>query len=222
VATDSWVQRTKFVWFNAAMVLGVLIGFRLSPPMSVEFSVRVAVFCIAFFNLLFFGIVHRIAAATAQGGIRRNPYSELFLTVSERPAATVLAFIQLWGGARGLATAVTMSHTASSDYVKSLPNAGSIHTRLIVVSIVMVLMGGAWLLGAVGVWRTRKWAWWLTLCLNGLASATTIAIQVFRPHELLVDLGSTVAVIVLLLPSTRRAFHISAGTNLTSEVLPAS
>jgi len=220
VATDSWVQRTKFVWLNAAMVLGVLIGFRLSPPISVEWSARVIVFCLAFFNLFFFGIVLRITAATTQGSVRRDPYSELFVAVSERPAATVLACIQLWGGARGLATAVTMFRAASGDYVKSLPNAGSIQTRLILVSMVMVLMGAAWLLGAVGVWRTRRWAWWLTLCLNGLASATTIALQVFTPHEFLVDVGSTVAVIVLLVPSTRRAFHISGRSNLASEVLP--
>jgi hypothetical protein len=71
----------------------------------------------------------------------------------------------------------------------------------------MILVGLIWLIGAVGVWQAYKWAWWLSLFLNGLASATTIALQVLMRDQFLVDVLSTGAVLLLLLPSTRRVFR---------------
>lgn len=208
VAAESLVQRTKVVWINAAVVVGLLIGFRISVQVTAEWTARIAVFWLAFFNLLIFVVAPRLTAAKAEGGIGRNPYGELWAVVSARPAVTVLCCIQLWCAARSLATALTMFRTSTSDYVRGLPNSGNIHARLIASSIVMFFVGMLWLLGAIGLWRIRRWAWWLALCLNGLASATTIVLQAFVPHEFLVDIGSTVAIIVLLLPLTRRVFHI--------------
>ena len=52
--SKDWVYRTRVIWINAAVALGLLIGFRLSPPVTAEWSARIAVFLVAFLNLMFF------------------------------------------------------------------------------------------------------------------------------------------------------------------------
>jgi len=209
-ATESWVQRTKVVWLNASIVVGVLIGIWVSTPISAEWTARIAVFSVAFFNLMFFGVSPRLTPASAKGDVPRTPYLDLWRVIAERPVVTFLFCIQLWGVAQSLGTALSMSRATSSDYVKALPNSGNIKARLIGGCVLMFCVGMVWLLGAVGVWRIRKWAWWLVLCLNGLASGVAIILQMFTPHQFLVDIASTSAVVVLLLPSTRELFRVGS------------
>jgi hypothetical protein len=73
-----------------------------------------------------------------------------------------------------------------------------------------VLMGGVaalWMLGAVGLWRSRPWAWWLVLVLNGLAAAISCVLQVLKPDEFLLDPAATTAVVLLLIRSVRTEFR---------------
>jgi len=216
--SKDWVYRTRVIWINAAVALGLLIGFRLSPPVRAEWSARIAVFLVAFLNLMFFAVAPRPNATAAEGGSRRNAYGDLWAVITERPVVAAIFANQLWGGARSLGSALSMFRTSSSDYVKGLPNSGSIKTRLIVMSVLMLSVGVVWLLSASGVWRIRRWAWWLALCLNGLASGVTIFLQVFARNEFLVDIAATSAFVALLLPATRRLFKISGENQLLEQI----
>jgi hypothetical protein len=192
------------------MVCGVFLGFWYSDyVLSAEAISRIAVFSLAFFNILFFVVQPRLAGASVVEGKRRNPYHEFWIVISERPVIAALLFVQLWGTSRVLASVIMLLRTYNSDYVRGMHNPESINFRLIAGSVVMAFVGLVWLLGAVGVWQTHKWAWWLSLCLNGLASATTITLQLFKRDQFLVDVLSTGAVLLLLLPSTRRIFSLS-------------
>lgn len=216
MVSEGWVHWTRIIWINAAMVLGLLIGFRISTPVTADWTARIAVFMLAVFNLMIFVVAPRLAAV-GEYGIRRNPYGEFWTVIIERPVVTAICSIQLWGVARSLGSTITMFRTSSGDYVKGLPNSESIKTRLIVMSILMFCVGMVWLLGAIGVWRTRKWAWWLALCLNGLASTVTIFLQIFTRHSFLIDIASTTAFVALLLPSTRRLFLVSGDTHVVEQ-----
>jgi len=206
--SESRLKWTKVVWLNAVMVCGIWLGFWSShQSLSAQATSRIAIFFLAFFNMLFFVVQPRLAHASLEEGVRRNQYREFCTVLSERPVITALLFMQLWGAARSLASVITILRTYDSDYVRAMPNPGSINFRLIAASVSMILVGLIWLIGAVGVWQAYKWAWWLSLFLNGLASATTIALQVLMRDQFLVDVLSTGAVLLLLLPSTRRVFR---------------
>jgi hypothetical protein len=70
----------------------------------------------------------------------------------------------------------------------------------------LAAVGVLWLLSAIGLWQTRNWAWWLVLCLNGLASLITIVLQLLKRDQFLIDLLATGAVLLLLSSPTRKVF----------------
>jgi uncharacterized membrane protein (DUF2068 family) len=192
---------------NVAAVSGVLIGFRQSSQaLSAEATARIAVFLLAFVNLLFFVIRPRIRSMSAGDGIRPHPLTESWRVFSERPIVTALVSVQVWAVARVLGSIILMIRSYNSEYVRSLPNIQSVRSRLILVSVCLAAVGVLWLLSAIGLWQTRNWAWWLALCLNGLASLTTILLQLLKHDQFLIDVLATGAVILLLSSPTRKIF----------------
>lgn len=192
---------------NVAAVCGVFIGFwQSSQALSAEATSRTAVFLLAFVNLMFFVIRPRIKSISAGDGIRPHPLRETWHVFSERPIVTALVFVQVWAVARVLGSIILMLRTYNSEYVRSLPNIQSVRSRLILVSVCLAAVGVLWLLSAIGLWQTRNWAWWLALCLNGLASLITIVLQLLKRDQFLIDLLATGAVLLLLSSPTRKIF----------------
>jgi hypothetical protein len=162
MASSNFWQRTKFLWLNAAAICGLIVGFRLSSKMlSANASAYLVVFFLAFFNLIAFVVAPRLHAIPAGEGSRRNVYHELWIVLIEQPAITILFFIQLCAVARCFGSATLIFETASGNYVKGLSNAGSMYARLIGASILLLAVGLVWLWSAIGIWRARRWAWWL-------------------------------------------------------------
>ena len=71
----------------------------------------------------------------------------------------------------------------------------------------MAAVAALWLLAAVGLWRGDSWAWWLALILNGLAAAVTIALQLMKRDEFLLDPLAIAAVALLLYRPVRMQFR---------------
>lgn len=192
---------------NTAAICGVLIGFwQSSQVLSAEAISRTAVFLVAFVNLMFFVIRPRIRSMSAGDGVRPHPLRESWRVFSERPIVTALVFVQVWAVARVLGSIILILRSYNSEYVRSLPNIQSTRSRLILASVWLAAVGVLWLLSAIGLWQTRNWAWWLALCLNGLASLITIVLQLLKRDQFLIDLLATGAVLLLLSSPTRKIF----------------
>jgi hypothetical protein len=80
--------------------------------------------------------------------------------------------------------------------------------RLTGASVLMTGVTALWLIGGIGVWRNRPWAWWLALVLNGLSATASGALQVVRLDKFLLDLPAAAAVVVLLLRPVRMDFRV--------------
>jgi uncharacterized membrane protein (DUF2068 family) len=215
---DQWSVRQRAVFTNAIAAVGVYIGFASSGvKLSVDLETRIAVFIIAFMNLILLVVRPRIVAQNIAGGAAANPWRVVYEALAERPFITALTVLQLWGGARAAGTTIVFAQTAASDYVRSQPNAASMSQRLVWSSMLLVAVAFLWLLSAIGVWQRRLWAWWVALVLDGLAATTTIVLQfattflhLGKPSGFLLALSSTAAVVFLLLPCLRTDFRKSS------------
>jgi uncharacterized protein YjeT (DUF2065 family) len=108
---------------------------------------------------------------------------------------------------RATAASIVFVETSTSAYVRGMANAQSMSLRLMGAAVLMGGVAALWMLGAVGLWRSRPWAWWLVLVLNGLAAAISCVLQVLKPDEFLLDPAATTAVVLLLFRSVRTEFR---------------
>jgi uncharacterized membrane protein (DUF2068 family) len=208
---DQWPFWERAVFWNAIAVAGLYIGFASSGTKgSVDLEVRIAVFIVAFMNLMFLVVRPRMIVRKANGMAAPNPWRVIYEVLAQRPFVTALVFLQLWGAARAAGTTSSFMQTSASAYVRSLPNAHSMTLRLIGVSMLMAIVAVLWLLGAIGLWQSYSWAWWLALVLNGLALTTGVVIQFFKLDLSLIDLFAIAAVLLLLLRPVRAEFRSSS------------
>jgi Na+/melibiose symporter-like transporter len=200
---NEWPLWQWALFTNVVGAVGICLGFLSGTKVSADLRVYVAVFTIVCLNLLFLVVRPRMAAARAEGK-SPNAVGILYEVLTERPILTIVSLLQLVGAARSTATTVQFLQATTTTYVRNLPNLESVITRLILGSISMGIVALLWWLGAVGLWIGRKWAWWLALLLNALAASTSGIVQLLKLNQWLFDPWSTVAVVLLLLPSVRR------------------
>ncbi len=193
---------------NAAAAAGIFIGFASAKYRpSVLLDARIAVFTFGFMNLMLLVVAPRIRIKRIAGGPTPNPWGVVYEVLSERPFVTALVILRLWGVSRCISAAIIFADTSTSAYVRSMSNAELLILRLIGVSVLMACMAVLWLLGAIGLWRSRPWAWWLALVLNGLAAATGGIVQILKTNEFLLDPLAIIAVVLLLLQPVRTEFR---------------
>ena len=198
----------RAVFTNAIAAIGVYVGFASSGvKLPTILQSRIAVFTFAFLNFMFLVVAPRINAPKNAGEAALNPWRVFYQVVSERPFITILLVLQLWAVARAAAATVVFMQTSGSEYDLSLPNAQLISCRLVGASVLMAGVTFFWLLATVGLWRSRPWAWWLALVLNGLAAAVTVALQLIKRNEFLLDPLAITAVVLLLLRPVRIQFR---------------
>jgi uncharacterized membrane protein (DUF2068 family) len=198
----------RAVFTNAIAAIGVYVGFASSGvKLPTILQSRIAVFTFAFLNFMFLVVAPRINARRNAGEAALNPWRVFYQVVSERPFITALLILQLPAVARATATTVVFMETSASEYVRTLPNAQSMSLRLMGASVLMAGVASLWLLATVGLWRSRPWAWWLALVLNGLAAMVSVALQLIKHNEFLLAPLAITAVVLLLLRPLRIQFR---------------
>lgn len=210
---DNWPLSKRALSLNILGVAGIAMGFASAdvklPP---NLSVPIAVFTLALLNFLFLVVRPQLVAAKAvdQRGLFAHM---LFRVVQQRPLILLLVVNQLIGVSQLLAVAVTLGGLLISARLHALPNASSINVGMIPVSAsVLTVISAIWLLSAVGLWRSRSWAWWLALCLNALVVLATIgvgllAVLALKQNRLSFgwrEAASLLACVLLLLPVVRK------------------
>jgi hypothetical protein len=205
---DRWPIWQRAVITNVITAIGAYIGFA-SPDvkLSVDLRVRIAVFTFALMNLMLLVVRPRVLAQASAGTGTRNPWGIFYEVICGRPLITLLCVLQLVGVARATSTAVKLIQALFSDYVRALSNAETAALHLLGASALMAVVAALWLLAALGLWRSDSWAWWLALVLNGLAAAVTIALQLMKRDEFLLDPLAIVAVALLLYRPVRIQFR---------------
>ena len=145
---------------------------------------------------------------------RSDIYKEAWAAMAERPIITVLVILQLWAVARCLGTVISFGRAYSTPQIASQ----NLQGRTVIFCAVMAFVGLLWLTSAAGIWHRKIWAWWLALVLNVVDAGTTSLIQLFAPHQFLIDVIALLAIVLLLLHPTRLQFR----TQAPLPVLPTS
>jgi len=167
----------------------------------------VVVFTGLLMNLALLVAAPRIHDRRLITGTAPNKWSVMYEILAERPLITILLILQLLGLSEAAATTVKIIQATGSAYVRTLPNSHSTMLRLIGALVTMTGVTGLWLLGAIGLWRRRNWAWWLVLVLNGLSATVSGALQMLTLNQFLLDIPATITVVLLLLRSVRTDFR---------------
>jgi hypothetical protein len=216
---DRWPIWQRAVLTNVVTAIGIYIGFASSDvKLSVDLRVRLAVFTFAFMNLMLLVVRPRVLAQHFAGAGAQNPWGAFYEVVCGRPFITVLCVFQLVGVARATSTTIKLIQASVSDYVQALPSAETATLHLIGASALMATVAALWLLAALGIWRGDSWAWWLALALNGLAAAVTIALQLMKRDEFLLDPLAIAAVALLLYRPVRIQFKpVQVGEDRTAQ-----
>jgi uncharacterized membrane protein (DUF2068 family) len=193
---------------NAVAIVGVFIGFASAGvQLPTILKARIAVFTIALMNFMLLVVRPRIISQKNKGEATAHPWSVAYQVLTERPFVVALLILQLLGVSRATAASIVFVETSTSAYVRGMANAQSMSLRLMGAAVLMGGVAALWMLGAVGLWRSRPWAWWLVLVLNGLAAAISCVLQVLKPDEFLLDPAATTAVVLLLIRSVRTEFR---------------
>ncbi len=199
---DQWTIWKRVFTVNALGAVGVTFGFVSSEAkLSPTYCVPIAVFTLAFLNLMLLIVRPRILAARAEG----KPNQALTVMVDvvrRRMLIVLLVVLQLVGVSRAATAAITVLQVGGGD-VRSLADPSNLSFWMVVYSAVMIVIAGVWLASAVGLGCSRSWAWWLALVLNGLAASITVVLQVLDWHSYPTDIGALTAVILLLVPAVR-------------------
>jgi hypothetical protein len=203
----------RALFTNAVAVAGVFFGFAVSAVKpSVRVGVYIAVFVIAFMNLMFLGVRPRLVALRAAGATALNPFGTLYEVLKERPLITVLCILQLVSACQATATTIQIVQSTASEYIRSLPNSPAVMLKMEIASTLMAAESALWVLSALGLWRTRSWAWWVALVLNSLAAIGSLLVQLAAPNQFLFDPLATLCVVLLLVPAVRKYFRQSNAT----------
>ena len=198
---DRWAVWKRAFIVNALGVVGVALGFASSGvKLSPRYSVPIAVFALAFLNLMFLILRPGAVAAKAGGKPKTAALPLLVDVVRERPLIVLLVILQLIAVSRSATASFTFLGLAS---FRSLLGPSDLGFWMTVYSGVMMLVAGIWLTSAVGIWCRRSWAWWLALILNSLAAGITAVLQLLDVHSYIIDIGAITAFVLLLLPAVR-------------------
>lgn len=209
---DQWPPSLRIVLTNAVAAAGIFLGLTFSnvkPSASVQ--VYIAVFIMAFMNLMFLVVRPRLVALRTSGQ-RPHPYRTLIEVLKERPLITVLCILQLLAACRATATTILIIQTATSDYVRAMAHPDIMIRKLAFSSILMAGDSVLWYLSSIGLWRTRIWAWWLALVLNLLAAIVSLLVQVAALNQFLFDPLAALTLLLLLVPTVRKYFQGSKAT----------
>jgi hypothetical protein len=142
---------------NVIAALGIYFGFLSSEvKLSSSMQVYIAVPTIVFLNLLFLVVRPRIRAARSVGQSAPSSIGVLYAVLAKRPLLTSLCILQLVGASRSAATTIQILQASTSDYVRGLPNSGSMVSRLTLSSILMGSVALLWFLGVIGLWIERS------------------------------------------------------------------
>jgi hypothetical protein len=202
-----WPLWQRLLFTNVTTAVGVCIGLASSRrQVSVNADVYIAVFTMVLMNLMSLVVVPRIHALKATGMAPPSPWRTLYDVLVERPFVTALFILQLIGVSRVAATTIQLIQASSSEYVSALPNTHAVTLRLIGVSTALAGVT-CYMAGAIGLWRSRPWAWWWVLALNGLSATVTGVLQVLRLDEFLIDIPAMAVVVLLLLRPVRAEFR---------------
>jgi hypothetical protein len=198
---DQWPVWKRALILNALGIVGVALGFASSTAsLSHTYMAPIAVFVLAFLNLMFLILRPRMLATKAGGKPKYGGLTVFVDVVRERPLIVLLVVLQLIAVSRSVAASVTFLGLGS---FRSLVDLSNLSFWMVVYSGVMMLVAAVWLISAVGIWCRRSWAWWLALILNGLAAGTTAALQLLDLHSYVIDVGAIIAFVFLLLPAVR-------------------
>jgi hypothetical protein len=198
---DQWSVWKRAFIVNVLGVIGVALGFTSSEvKLSPAYTVPIAVFTLAFLNLMFLILRPRIVATSAGGKPGAAALPMLVNVVRERPLVVLLVVLQLIAVSRSVTASVTFWGLAS---FRSLLDPSNLSFWMVVYSAGMMLVAGVWLMSAVGIWCRRSWAWWLALVLNSIAAGITAVLQLLDLHSYIIDVGAITALVVLLLPAVR-------------------
>jgi hypothetical protein len=203
-----WPLWQRAILWNVTAAVGVCIGLAWSRgKASVSAEAYIVVFTVALINLMFLVAVPRIHVQRTTGIATQDPWSVIWQVLAERPFVTVLLILQLIGVSRAVATTIELFQASGSDYIRALPNAHSMTLRLMGASMSLAGVAALWLTGAIGLWRSRTWAWWLVLVLNGISATVTGVLQVMRLDKFLIDIPATGVVVLLLLRPVKMEFR---------------
>lgn len=207
---DEWPLWQRVVFVNGIAAVGAYVGIASSEVRpSVNLEVYSVVFVALLMNLMFLAVRPRLQSQRRAGRTPPSVWRVLYEVLAGRPYITALLVIQLVGASRCFGTTITIMQLSTGSYVRRLPNAPAVSLRLMGDSALMGAVAVLWLLSAVGIWLGRLWAWWLALVLDGLAAGTGAILQLFSPHEFLLDPLAAVAVVLLLLRPVRAGFRVS-------------
>jgi hypothetical protein len=211
MAFKDWPLWKRALFINIAGVVGVALGFATSDvKLSPSFCVPVAVFVFASLNLISFSLLPRIAANRTLGQQTSIPNAFIGL-VRERSFIFLLLINQLIGASQLLTIAVSLIQVLVRRATPPTASAQSV----LFSTLVIIAVAAVWTLSALGLWRSRAWAWWLALALNGIHVlvifvAQYLALFVLGRYESLVgwsEIASVIALIVLMLPIVRAEFR---------------
>jgi uncharacterized membrane protein (DUF2068 family) len=193
---------------NAIAVVGVAIGLEWRGiRLPINDKVYISIFTIVLLNFMLLVVRPRIIAQKTQGEVAPNPWRVLYGSLAERPFVTALFILQLFGASRSAAAIATLMQTAASEYVRRLPDAQDVTLRLIVASAVLAGVAILSFIGAIGLWQSRRWAWWLVLVLNGLSATVSAVVQTLKWDQFLLDPLAMAVVVLLLTRPVRMEFR---------------
>lgn len=212
---DDWPLWKRAVTSNIIGVAGGAIGFAsVNVKLSPSLCVPIAVFTLAWINFVMLVLRPQIVAAKGVG--RPEVFPQILVrVVQKRPLILLLVINQLIGVSQLLTIAVLMAELLISGRIHTLPNASNINLGMVpIAAAVTTVVAAIWLLSAIGLWRSRRWAWWLAFSLNALIVVATIGggllvVLVLKQHGFLrLLLGwreavAAVACVLLLLPVVR-------------------
>jgi hypothetical protein len=174
---------------NIAAVAGIVIGLYWRNGLSYRSISLIAVFTLAWVNLMF--------AAGAKGrmageGNRTTVWNEFFKSLYERPTISALFILVLWRAANELASMIAYIHIPGTS-AKAECAASALFLAILLAA-------------AFGIWVGRKWAWWSVLVFEALFLVSSVLVQLGDTEKLDIDLKAIAALTLLFLPTTRRAF----------------
>jgi hypothetical protein len=211
---NPWVQWPlwqRVLFTNAVTAVGVYLGFASTGFKTSAIPAGfIAVFTMAFVNLMLLVVAPRVHAKKTAGIAAPSPWRVLYEVLAERPFISALLILQLIRMSYATAATFIFFQGPTSHYFRDTPNLQSMTPFIYATGWFMVGVAVLWLSSAVGLWRGYLWAWWLSLILNG----SNVVPQLWNLHKFVLDPISLVAVVLLLLRQVRAEFrrgHVAVG-----------